>query len=150
MTTSLTLHRTKAIVLGVISALYMLVVSEVLRHASIIHSQWLFGLLGMFRFSVAFVPLCILAAASRLRIGALLVYYIILLYVAIIGGALLGHEQLAFDVAPGVRVTWQVQAVNSFFFLLIFGVLNLVPVGITWGLATAFFSQARHRTAKHP
>ena len=141
--------RTKILAV-LVSTIYMFFASALflrLLHSS--DSAWT-ALLGLFRFGLELVPLCIIAAASRLKPGQSLIYYAILVYVGILGEAVIDHEQSALDVAPGVHVAWQIQAENSFVLLLLFGLLNLVPVFTAWGIATAVFTQRARGAAKHP
>lgn len=103
------------------------------------------ALLPMIFFAVVLAPLCVLAAFSNTRLLVLVLYYVVLIYVGIWGGAIIGGQQLAFDPPPGLRVSWQVQVANSFVFLALLGVLQFAPTCAIWLLTKALLGKGAVR-----
>jgi hypothetical protein len=103
------------------------------------------GLLSICFFAVVLAPLCVLAAFSNTRLLVLVLYYFVLVYVGIWGGAIIGGQQLAFDPPPGLRVSWQVQVTNSFVFLALLGILQFAPTCVIWLVTKAILAKGAVR-----
>ena len=103
------------------------------------------GLLSLCFFAVVLAPLCVLAAFSNTRLLVLVLYYFVLDYVGIWGGAIIGGQQLAFDPPPGLRVSWQVQVTNSFVFLGLLGILQFAPTCVIRLLTKAILGKGAVR-----
>ena len=86
-------------------------------------------------FALIIAPITILEGLSRKRLVWFLLEYVVLVYVGIVGEAVIGRSALAFDPPPDLVVTWQVAAINSFAFAAIFGLLNLPATLVIWVVA---------------
>ena len=75
---------------------------------------------------------------------ALFVWYVALIYVAVLGATFVGSNELTFS-APGTPFRWDNLAFNSAAFLLLLGATNFVPTGLILGLATALRLTAHRR-----
>jgi hypothetical protein len=84
---------------------------------------------------IIFAPLCVIAALKTRPLGLLFLYYVGLMYAGIWGVAVLGHMPLGIDAVPGLDYPWQEQLTYSFVFLAMWGVFNLVPTTLIWGVA---------------
>ena len=99
----------------------------------------IFGILPMFVCSIALAPLCVIAVLRDVPLRRLLLYYIALIYIGLLGDAILNGKQLAFDAPPGLQVPWSAQAINSPVFLVIGAFFNAAPTIFVWGLSKALF-----------
>ena len=106
-----------------------------------IMGSWLMQAFGL---TILFAPLCVIGAALRMGLRALFVWYIALVYIAILGGTSMGSNELTFS-APGTPITLENLVFNSAIYLLLLGTLNFVPTSLTYGLSVALWSSARRR-----
>lgn len=98
-------------------------------------SSILYALYPFLGFAVILAPIAIREGRSQKRLGRFALEYVGLMYVGILGQAIIGRSALAFDPPPHLVVTWQVQAVNSFAFAALFGLLNIPATLIIWVFA---------------
>lgn len=91
--------------------------------------------LTAFDIPLILAPLCVLAALKHRSHWVLLLDYVILVYIAMWGGAVFSHEQFAFDPPPGLRISWEENLTNSLVLLVIQALLYIAPTGLIWALA---------------
>lgn len=92
----------------------------------------------LIEFSIVLVPLCIIAARGRPHYVRLALNYLGLIYLGILGQTIIGGDPLTFDAPPGFVPLWQTQVTNSFVFLAIFALINLLPTLSIFVIARSF------------
>ncbi len=90
--------------------------------------------------SIVLVP-CASSPREGASITADFLSYLGLIYAGILGQAIIAGDPLTFDAPPGFVPPWQTQVTNSFVFLAIFALINLLPTLIIFVAARALVPQ---------
>jgi hypothetical protein len=116
------------------AALYTFVAMLLLDRLTSQLSDPTLGFIGVFSFSIALVPVCIVAAWKRLSVAPALLLYLLLAYVATWARSVSERQPLSFN-ADLTSVSTPIQIENSFVLAAIAALVNLVPTFFVWLIA---------------